>query len=241
MAIWPIYNGMPNGHFRARPERIAHRGAPREFDENTLPGFLRSLERGADAVELDVHLTRDGQVVVHHDLEIATPDGVRVPIREMTEVEAAAIPLPAGGHVPTLAAVMDALGDRAVVYVEIKGEGVGEAAAEVADRHGSRYAFHSFNHDVVLALRSRRPRLRYGFLFDAGCEGLLAAVESAPVADIWVHWSLVDEALVRAVHAADQRVIAWTVNDREMASRFASLGIDGLCTDDVRLLPSGPV
>ena len=55
---------MPNAHLRARPERIAHRGAPREFDENTLPGFLRSVERGADAVELDVHLTRDGQVVV---------------------------------------------------------------------------------------------------------------------------------------------------------------------------------
>src|SRR5215212_3136754 len=51
----------------SRIERIGHRGAPRELLENTLPSFLRALERGAVAVELDVHSTADGVIVVHHD------------------------------------------------------------------------------------------------------------------------------------------------------------------------------
>ena len=50
-----------------RPERIAHRGANREARENTLPAFLKALERGADGIELDVHATADGVVVVHQD------------------------------------------------------------------------------------------------------------------------------------------------------------------------------
>src|SRR5439155_7107203 len=53
-----------------RVQRIAHRGAKREFPENTLPAFQRAFERGADAIELDVHATRDGVVVVHHDAEL---------------------------------------------------------------------------------------------------------------------------------------------------------------------------
>ncbi|HET9425615.1 MAG TPA: glycerophosphodiester phosphodiesterase, partial [Gemmatimonadaceae bacterium] len=48
-------------------ERIGHRGAPRRYLENTLPAFTEAVRLGADAVELDVHVTADGQVVVHHD------------------------------------------------------------------------------------------------------------------------------------------------------------------------------
>ena len=56
-------------------ERIGHRGAKRELRENTLAAFRRAFERGADAVELDVHATRDGVVVIHHDAELGPEFG----------------------------------------------------------------------------------------------------------------------------------------------------------------------
>lgn len=228
---------MRNSH--VRPERIGHRGAPREFEENTLEGFLRAVERGADAVELDVHTTRDGVVVIHHDAAIARPNGRRAALAAMTLPEVQHCVLPAGGFVPTLAEVLDAIGDRAVVYIELKGRGVGEAAATVARSHGSRYAFHGFDHAAVFQLRSRWPALHYGLLVDAGTPDPGAVVAGVPpgIRDLWIHRALIAERLVDAVHAARRRVIAWTVNDRAEASRFAALGVDGLCSDDVRLLP----
>ena len=91
----------------ARPEIIAHRGASRERPENTLAAFARAAELGADAVELDVHLSRDGHLVVHHDPVVATPAG-RTPIGSMTLDALRALPTP----VPTLVEVIGAIGGR---------------------------------------------------------------------------------------------------------------------------------
>ncbi|HEY5218212.1 MAG TPA: glycerophosphodiester phosphodiesterase, partial [Gemmatimonadaceae bacterium] len=107
-----------------RPERIAHRGAPREFYENTLDGFVRALERGADAVELDVHKTRDDTVVIHHDADVIVAPNTRAAISTLTWADICAVRLAGGAHIPTLAQVMDAVADRATVYVELKGDNV---------------------------------------------------------------------------------------------------------------------
>jgi glycerophosphoryl diester phosphodiesterase len=226
---------MPERH--VRPERIGHRGAPREFDENTLPSFLRAIERGAEGVELDVHTTSQGTVVVHHDPVVTDPAGSPAPIAQLTDAEVARCVLPMGGRVPTLAEVMDAIGDRATVYVEVKGEGVGEAAVVVALAHGRRYAFHSFDHAAILDLHAQWPRLAYGVLLGAGTPAPGSFVGRYPVRDLWPHWSLVDKSLVEAAHRASTRVLVWTVNDAAVAARLTVLGVDGLCTDDVRLLP----
>lgn len=224
---------MPNQH--RRPERIGHRGAPLEFPENTLPGFLRAVDRGADAVELDVHRTRDGAVVIHHDPDLLQIDGVPAAITGLTLEEVKAWLLPDGAHIPTLTDVMEALQDDAAVYVELKGRGVGEAAVEVALACGYGFAFHGFDHAAVLALRERYPDLVYGLLFDAGTRDVVARIADLPVRDLWPHHSLVDRELVEAAHDAGKRVLAWTVNEPEEARRLTVLGVDGLCGDDVRI------
>jgi glycerophosphoryl diester phosphodiesterase len=224
---------MVNRH--RRPEWIGHRGAPQEFPENTLAGFLRAVDRGANAVELDVHRTRDGAVVIHHDPELRRLDGSVTPITGLTLDEVRGWPMPDAIRIPTLGEVMETLGASAVVYVELKGQGVGEAAVEVALEYGGGFAFHSFDHGAVLTLRARHPQLDYGLLFDAGTPGLAGRAAGFPVRDLWPHHSLVDQALVDAAHAAGKRILAWTVNDAEDARRLTELGVDGLCGDDVRV------
>src|ERR671916_1175095 len=99
------------------PARIAHRGAPREHPENTLPAFARALELNADGIELDVHATRDGVVVVHHDpVPRATPDDPRLagrPIADLTYAEVEQFSVAPGVPIPTLADVLALIGDGA--------------------------------------------------------------------------------------------------------------------------------
>jgi glycerophosphoryl diester phosphodiesterase len=73
-------------------------------------------------------------------------------------------------------------------------------------------------------------------LIDQGVRDPMPVVHAPEAQDVWPHWSLVNAALVNAAHAAGKRVLAWTVNDADAARRLAALGVDGICTDDVRLL-----
>lgn len=217
------------------PERIAHRGMPRERTENTLPGFLLSLEHGADAVELDVHLTSDGKAVVHHDFDVAGRSIAATPWADLAGVE-----LPGGARIPLLEDVLIGIGERATVYVELKGRHIESEIADVVRRHGHRYAVHSFDHHAVARSAAQHPEIPRGVLLDRGVsipiEALGAAVALAKPRDVWPHWSLVDARFMAAANQLDVRVIVWTVNDRNAAKRLRDLGVAGICSDDVRLL-----
>lgn len=225
-----------------RVERVAHRGAPREFPENTLAAFERALERGADAIELDVHGTVDGILVVHHDPAIGrnAPAGVRGRrIDSLTWGEIENVELSPGISIASLAQVLDLVGDRATVYVEIKGRNIEPLVAGSlrARNTGARCAVHSFDHDAIARLARLAPDLPRGLLFDAYPPDIGASMTAAAARDVWPEWRLVDRALVDRVHESGGRVIAWTVNSLDATESLVSLGVDGICTDDVRILP----
>lgn len=230
------------GGRRGRPLLIGHRGAPRERPENTLPSFMRALELGADGIELDVHATKDGVVVVHHDeVPRATAPSGRLTgkrIDALTFDELQGFSVRGMALIPTLAEVLAAVRGRADVFVELKGSGV-EAATIDAIRKSSnpeRCAVHSFDHDAVRRAREIAPDIRGGMLFDRALDDVPAAMRAADALDAWPRWDLIDAALVAAVHGAGGRVIAWTVNRTEHAVELASLGVDALCTDHLPLL-----
>jgi len=226
---------MPNAPPVGRFERVAHRGMPRDVMENTLPGFLRAVDAGADAVELDAHVTQDGVVVVHHDDAVGSR-----PIAHTLWEELADIDLGKGFRVPRLDDVMQALGDRVTVYVELKGKDIEDVVIPVCRQFGNRFALHSFDHNAMERVAQKAPDLPRGILLDRDVkqpvDELRAAASRVGPRDVWPHWSLVDEAFVRAAHDLRTRVIAWTVNSRPAAEALIALGVDAICTDDVRLL-----
>lgn len=212
-------------------EHIAHRGAKTERVENTVPAFERAVELRADAIELDVHVTSDGVVVVHHDPELMLRNIGRRAITELSWSELSA----AGTHVPRLADVLAAVPERVAMYVELKGVGVETAVAELV-RHSRRCAVHSFDHGAIARMRQIAPELPRGILFEHYPADVEASMRYAGARDVWPEWRLIDERLVSTVHGAGGRVIAWTVNTRDAAVRLQTLGVDGVCSDDVRLL-----
>lgn len=224
-------------------ERIGHRGAPREFLENTLSGFERALELGADAIELDVHATADGVVVVHHDPVLDGESAgawVGRRIDSLTWPELQGIEIARGLTIPSIAQVLDLIGARATVYVEIKGREIHDQVADALRDSPTHCAVHSFDHDTIAWMARLAPSIPRGLLFEEPCD-VVAALLAASARDAWPNWRLVDRALVDSVHAMGGRVIAWTVNSREEVERLVSLGVDGICTDELRLLRDVPV
>ena len=211
-------------------ERIAHRGAKREFPENTLSSFQRAFELGADAVELDVHATRDGVVVVHHDPTLGHHGPA---IRDLSWPE---VTTRTKAAVPRLHDVLEAIPASATVYVEIKALGIEKAVSETLAKVPVRCAVHSFDHATIVRMREVAPKVARGVLFDGSITALNDVLSRSAARDVWPQWELIDQALVNRVHAQGCRVIAWTVNTREEARRLAALGVDGICSDDVRLL-----
>ena len=221
------------------PEIIAHRGTPRSHRENTLEGFLAALDEDADGIELDVHATRDGVVVVHHDpvlgTAVAPPALAGRALRDLSaaELRDARMAGPVGGAryaVPTLADVLAAVGREATVYVEVKGAGIDDAVRDVVGRSAARCAIHAFDHRVARRTADA-GRVPAGILVDSYLLDPVHALRAAGARDYWCAGTFIDAALVRAVHDVGGRVIAWTVNDPAAARRLAGFGVDALCTD----------
>lgn len=221
-------------------ELIGHRGAPREFPENTLPAFARAFERGADGVELDVHATSDDEVVVHHDPTIGRGASSHVgsAIADIALAQLEAIRLDGGLGIPTLGEVLEVVPAGKRVYVEIKGQGIEAMVARVIREHGVDCAVHSFDHEAIARIRRIAPEIPRGILYDRLGIDVSAAMSETGARDVWPNWKLIDRETVELVRARGGRVCAWTVN-----GRMPDLGIDAVCTDDVRLfrdLAKGP-
>lgn len=221
-------------------EIIAHRGASRERLENTLAAFDLALVQGADGIELDVHGTRDGAVVVLHDatVQMGNPK-VATPIADLELAIVRGCQLSDGLAMPTLDEVLDLVGRRGTVYVEVKAVGIEDALVACLERHpASRLAVHAFDHRIPVAVRARRPGTAIGVLsasYPLDVPGMLRP--AVPVA-LWQQAQLIDAELVRQAHAAGSTVIAWTENDPDHARQLLAFGVDALCTDTPALLRS---
>lgn len=218
-----------------RPLVIAHRGASRECPENTLPAFLRALELGVDGIELDVHLTRDHVVVVHHDaVPRVLPASPRLAGRAIADLsldEVRRLKVDDDTGIPTLSEVLEAVGDRAEVFIEIKGLHMEREVVACAGEFGQRFAIHSFDHRAVKRVRKLAPEFRTGVLLSSYLIETDAALTAAGASDCWQQWELIDDQLVADVHSVGGRVIAWTINSRDRALELGRMRVDGLCSD----------
>jgi glycerophosphoryl diester phosphodiesterase len=186
------------------------------------------VHRGAHGVELDVHTTRDGALIVQHDAEIP---GLG-PIAELDRETVRSVRLSNGEPIPLLEEALAALAG-AEVWIELKTlPSTADAALfEAIDRapEPDRCAVHSFDHRIVARLSAWRSGLRSGILSASYPIDPVAPLRAAGANTLWQEWHLIDSELVVAVHHTGAELIAWTVNDAGAARRLAEQGVDGLC------------
>lgn len=236
---------------------IGHRGAAAYAPENTLPSFQHAVDVGADGVELDLHRSADGELMVIHDPTLdRTTDGSG-PVEERTREElqefdagygftpdrGATHPFRGQGiRIPTLQEVLDAVGDLPVV-AEIKSLPAGEAMGEWLQTSGDRERIlvGGFNREEVNpAGRHARWRCAYqdelrSFVLSGkmGLGALFApkAVDAAMVPEKHGVFRVVSRRWVRQAHRHGIGVFVWTVNDPDDVRRLLDWGVDGLVSD----------
>lgn len=214
----------------SHPLVIAHRGASAEEYENSLAAFRLAGRLGADGIELDIHATCDGALIVHHDDAIA---GVHIPTSSATAVRAQR--LPNGEPPPLLEEALHAIDPRLRVYVEIKTlpPACDAHLLDVLDAgpHPAGYAVHAFDHRILARLGAIRPSLPRGVLSASYPIRPLVPLADAGAVGFWMDRALVDGELTALLHIAGAQLIAWTVDDAVEMVRLAGLGVDGLCTN----------
>jgi glycerophosphoryl diester phosphodiesterase len=163
---------------------VAHRGAPYAAPENTMAAFRAAAEMGADAIELDVHRSADGEVVVIHDPDLDRTTDRSGPVAQLTAAEIRLADAGAGERVPVLAEVLDWLPAQLGLVIEIKALAAVEPTLALlegkAARRERRLSVISFEGDAIDAVRAGAPDIPTGLLREAGDpfdDGLALVVE----------------------------------------------------------------
>src|SRR6266540_4067570 len=223
----------------ARPRTVGHRGASALAPENTLRAIELAIAHGLDLVEVDVHLSRDGEVVVIHDADLIR-SGRRETVASLTADELARVDLGEGQGVPRLADVLALARGRLGIYVELKGAATGAALGRLVRAgaaKGVEVISGSFDTPLVDELRAAAPEVPRSVLFRRTSIGSMVETCRA-VGATYAHpcFRPLDVPLVAALHDAGLLVMAPHTNDPVEARAFAEAGIDVLATDDPAVL-----
>lgn len=192
------------------------------------------MRLGADGVELDVHDTADGHLVVLHDPRV----GGR-PIAKLTLADVRAHRLANGEPIPTLPEALSVLGADRLVFVEVKtlSPAHDDALLQVMDAGPSphNYHAHSFDHRIVRRLKDRRQTLVTGVLSSSYPVRPFEQVRWAGASELWQHEPMIDARLLAEARDVGVKVYAWTVDDRDRMAELASFRVDGICTNRLDL------
>jgi glycerophosphoryl diester phosphodiesterase len=242
-----------------RPRIFGHRGAAGEFPENTMVSFEQAVRAGALYLELDVHMSRDGEIVVSHDERLTRTCGRDARIREMNwaEIQAAdaghmltfdgGATFPFRGRsikVPRLIEVLGAFGGVNYV-IEIKQTEpslVSQLLATV-DASGLRRGvlIASEFDEPMSAVRRLAPQIPTNFSYGEVAEFLQAMAEHRPdyeprgaalqIPTQYQGWRLVTTESVEFAHRAGVELHVWTVNEESEMNQLLEYGVDGLISD----------
>jgi len=247
------------------PLIIGHRGASALAPENTLAAFRRAIEDGADGIEFDVRLAKDGVAVVIHDATLERTGSVRGRVSLLTAAELNTIDVGswfrssersrsfAGEKIPSLQQLFDLYSDSdALLYLEMKEEpgAANELVAEVVrmiqlSQLRDRVVVECFELSLIARVKEIDSTIRTAALFEpklsrpvSFVRPKLASVAQAHGADeIALHHTLASARAIENALRLGLRVIVWTVDDPEWVTKAQTLGVTGLITNDpARLL-----
>jgi glycerophosphoryl diester phosphodiesterase len=209
--------------------RLAHRGDWRRATENTIPALLAALEVPAcDGLEFDVRLSADGVPVLSHDADLARVFGRRERIEQLTADELADL------GVPTLAAVLDAVGRHPFLDIELKLD-TGRIGVEViAAGRGpalERAVVSSFHPYALEPITRLAPAWGRWLNTHTLAPGVIDTAEALGCTGIAVQWRALDERSVALAREAGLEVIAWTVRRRPTFDRLRRIGVGTMCVE----------
>lgn len=230
---------------------IAHRGASGYAPENTMAAFEKAVEMGADYIEIDVQMSRDGvPIIIHDDTLDRTTDGEGslsvYTLEELKELDAGSWfdEEFAGETIPTLDEVLKEFGGRINILLELKSPeyypGIEEKVVESIKRYNlaepgnNEIIIQSFNHASVMKSKELLPQVPHGVLVGKDWKNVTddQLKEFATYADYFhPNFNIVTAELVDRVHQVGMTINPYTIKKKSEAKKLHELGVDGLITD----------
>ncbi|MFF3929788.1 glycerophosphodiester phosphodiesterase [Streptomyces hirsutus] len=210
---------------------IGHRGVMGVEPENTLRSFVAAQEAGLDVIELDLHLSKDGALVVMHDTDLdRTTDGTG-PIADRTIAELRALDAGRGERIPVLEEVLDAV--HAPLQAEIKDVQAARALAEVMNRRNlvGRIEVSSFHDDAITEIARLVPGVRTALVASRYGPDVVEWAVGAGASTVCLNIRRLTLEIVEQARKADLRIIGWVVNTQDHLRLVRALGLDGATTD----------
>ncbi|MBD0740012.1 glycerophosphodiester phosphodiesterase [Streptomyces sp. CBMA29] len=215
---------------------VGHRGVMGVEPENTLRSFRRAEKAGLDQIELDLHLSKDGALIVMHDADVdRTTDGAGL-VRDLTLDEIRGLDAGLGERVPVFEEVLEAVGRP--IQAEIKDVAAARALADALSAHGAtdRVSVLSFHDEALAEIRTLLPDVRTVLVAgDLGPE-IVTRAQAVGARLVSLELRQLNLDVVERCQAAGIAVMAWTVNTAQEWALARALRLDGAATD----LPEEP-
>lgn len=225
--------------------RIGHRGAAGTHPENTLSAFRRAVELGADGIELDIHRTADGHLVVLHDPFLGRTASGEGLVRDLTleqikQADAGSWKGSqfAGERVPTLREVLRETPSSLRLFIELKAgslhyPGIEPELISLLAGEGAmeRSQVSSFDHHGLKRLHDLEPGLELGLLFADNPLDPVSMAHACGARALHPYWQWISPEMVQAARIAGLEVNVWTVNEPPHMMLMKSLGVDGIMSD----------
>ncbi|WP_327432082.1 MULTISPECIES: glycerophosphodiester phosphodiesterase [unclassified Streptomyces] len=215
---------------------VAHRGAPYRVRENTIDSLRSALQLGADAVEIDVRLTRDGVPVLLHDETLKRLWEQDRPLRSLSSDEVRG--LTAGG-VPTLVEALKETEDSRIM-VDLPGEPDGRAVRRIVDVirecGAEERVYYCAGAPAMLAVRAADPAAEIALTWTSVAPPRPALLEAVRPRWLNYRFGLVDRELAARVHRDGYLLSVWTPDTRRSMRRLLDMGVDSITTNRIDAL-----
>lgn len=212
--------------------KIGHRGAKGYAAENTLASFQKALELGVDGIELDVHLSYDGNVMVIHDETIDRTTYKIGFVNNFTSSDLEKI------GIPTLEQVLNLIDKRCLVNIEIKDSKATNSVLELLQKFIleknwaiNLFQISSFDWNILSICHSEERRIALGVLTEDSLEDAIDFAKKINAHSINPYFKLLNSENVKLIHENNFKIYTWTVNYEEDITFVKSLQVDGIISD----------
>ena len=212
---------------------IGHRGAKGYGLENTLTSFAKALELKCDMVEFDLRFTKDKEIVVFHDTSLKRMCGVKGKLKDKTLSQVKKLKVKGIETVPTFSEVLDFLGKKVILDIEIKDKGMEEQVVNELKKRRllGKCIVSSFNSKILARIKYLEPKLDTYYLFRRKPISLGRIMEKCNIDGIDVPYLNFSKGLLNWARKRGFKVLVWTVNSEKRIKKYKGWEVDGIITD----------
>jgi glycerophosphoryl diester phosphodiesterase len=219
-------------------KKIGHRGAAGYEPENTLISFEKAIDLNADGIELDVHLSSDGELIVIHDVTIERTTNGKGAVKDLSLQELKKFHSNKNQKIPTLIEVFDLVRRRCFINIELKGIGTAKSVNDLINHYisdkkweSTDFIVSSFDWNMLEEFHVLNPKIRIGVLTEESIKEALAFAKKVKAFSIHPDYVLLSKENVALMQENGFEVFPWTVNSEDAIQKVKSFNVNGIISN----------